>query len=102
MPSSSAGNVGAEEASAVGVCSALKPEDYMTSTHRGHGHCIGKGAEAGRMLAEFFGREDGYCRGRGGSMHLRWGDAGNLGHGPDRPAGERECAGRSVLYLRED
>lgn len=68
-----------QEASAVGVCSALKSEDYMTSTHRGHGHCIGKGAEAKRMLAEFFGREDGYCRGRGGSMHIADPATGNLG-----------------------
>jgi pyruvate dehydrogenase E1 component alpha subunit len=68
-----------QEASAVGICSALSPTDYMTSTHRGHGHCIGKGADVKRMLAEFFGREDGYCRGRGGSMHIADPSTGNLG-----------------------
>ncbi|TBW33276.1 thiamine pyrophosphate-dependent dehydrogenase E1 component subunit alpha [Siculibacillus lacustris] len=68
-----------QEASAVGVCSALSPTDYMTSTHRGHGHCLGKGADVGRMFAEFFGREDGYCRGRGGSMHIADPSTGNLG-----------------------
>src|ERR1700741_1602616 len=59
-----------QEASAVGICAALEPTDYITSTHRGHGHCIAKGAKVARMLAEFFGKEDGYCRGRGGSMHI--------------------------------
>ena len=55
-----------QEASAVGCCLPLDDNDYITSTHRGHGHCIGKGAEVARMFAEFFGKEDGYCRGRGG------------------------------------
>lgn len=68
-----------QEASAVGVCVALRDEDYITSTHRGHGHCIGKGADVGRMFAEFFGKEDGYCRGRGGSMHIADPTKGNLG-----------------------
>ncbi len=68
-----------QEASAVGICAPLTDADYITSTHRGHGHCIGKGAEVKRMLAEFFGKEDGYCRGRGGSMHLQWLEAGALG-----------------------
>jgi pyruvate dehydrogenase E1 component alpha subunit len=68
-----------QEASAVGVCVALTDEDYITSTHRGHGHCIGKGAEVRRMFAEFFGRETGYCRGRGGSMHIADPAKGNLG-----------------------
>jgi TPP-dependent pyruvate/acetoin dehydrogenase alpha subunit len=58
-----------EEAVAVGACSALKKEDRITSTHRGHGHVIAKGAEVERMMAELLGREDGYCRGKGGSMH---------------------------------
>jgi pyruvate dehydrogenase E1 component alpha subunit len=68
-----------QEASAVGVCLALEPEDQITSTHRGHGHCIAKGADIGRMFAEFFGKETGYCRGRGGSMHIADVAAGNLG-----------------------
>jgi len=59
-----------EEAVAVGVCSALRPGDRITSTHRGHGHCIAKGADVNRMMAELFGRVDGYCKGKGGSMHI--------------------------------
>jgi pyruvate dehydrogenase E1 component alpha subunit len=59
-----------EEAVAVGVCSALRPDDRITSTHRGHGHLIAKGAQVDRMMAELFGRVDGYCRGKGGSMHI--------------------------------
>jgi pyruvate dehydrogenase E1 component alpha subunit len=59
-----------EEAVATGVCSALRQGDYITSTHRGHGHCLAKGADPKRMMAELYGREDGYCRGRGGSMHI--------------------------------
>ena len=58
------------EAIAVGVCAALGPNDYITSTHRGHGHCVAKGLDLSRMMAEIIGREDGYCRGRGGSMHI--------------------------------
>jgi pyruvate dehydrogenase E1 component alpha subunit len=68
-----------QEASAVGACLPLTDADYITSTHRGHGHCIAKGADVGRMFAEFFGREDGYCRGRGGSMHIADVSKGNLG-----------------------
>src|SRR5262245_24383774 len=59
-----------EEAVAVGVCAALAPSDRITSTHRGHGHCIAKGADINRMMAELFGRVDGYCKGKGGSMHI--------------------------------
>ncbi len=59
-----------EEAVAVGVCSALRADDRITSTHRGHGHLIAKGAQVDRMMAELFGRVDGYCRGKGGSMHI--------------------------------
>src|SRR5215468_6580045 len=55
-----------QEATAVGVCIALTDADYITSTHRGHGHCIAKGADVARMYAEFLGKETGYCRGRGG------------------------------------
>jgi pyruvate dehydrogenase E1 component alpha subunit len=67
------------EASAVGSIAALRPEDYILSTHRGHGHCIAKGASLNRMMAEFLGKETGYCRGRGGSMHIADAKGGNLG-----------------------
>jgi len=68
-----------EEAVAVGVCEAIGPEDYITSTHRGHGHCIAKGAALDRMFAELLGKEAGYCRGKGGSMHIADQETGNLG-----------------------
>ena len=68
-----------QEGSAVGACAALRAEDYILSTHRGHGHCIAKGARADQMMAEFFGKETGYCRGRGGSMHMADVGTGNLG-----------------------
>ena len=68
-----------QEASAVATCMELSDADKITSTHRGHGHCIAKGAEVRRMFAEFFGREDGYCHGRGGSMHIADVTKGNLG-----------------------
>ncbi len=68
-----------QEASAVGTCMPLTDADYITSTHRGHGHCIAKGADVGRMFAEFFGKETGYCHGRGGSMHIADVATGNLG-----------------------
>jgi acetoin:2,6-dichlorophenolindophenol oxidoreductase subunit alpha len=68
-----------EEAVAVGVCSALRRDDWITSTHRGHGHCLAKGAEPGRMFAELLGKEAGYCRGKGGSMHIADHENGNLG-----------------------
>ena len=68
-----------EEAVAVGVCEALRQDDYITSTHRGHGHCLAKGASLDRMFAELLGKVDGYCRGKGGSMHIADQDTGNLG-----------------------
>jgi pyruvate dehydrogenase E1 component alpha subunit len=68
-----------QEASAVGAILPLRRDDYILSTHRGHGHCIAKGADPARMLAEFFGKETGYCRGRGGSMHIADVEGGNLG-----------------------
>jgi pyruvate dehydrogenase E1 component alpha subunit len=68
-----------QEASAIGATLPLTDDDYITSTHRGHGHCIGKGADPKRMFAEFFGKETGYCRGRGGSMHIADVKRGNLG-----------------------
>ena len=68
-----------QEASAMGVCLPLTQEDQITSTHRGHGHCIAKGADVKRMFAEFFGKTTGYCAGRGGSMHIADVTTGNLG-----------------------
>jgi len=68
-----------QEASAVGSTMMLRKSDYITSTHRGHGHCIGKGADPKLMFAEFFGKEEGYCHGRGGSMHIADAESGNLG-----------------------
>ncbi|MBI1881354.1 MAG: thiamine pyrophosphate-dependent dehydrogenase E1 component subunit alpha [Chloroflexi bacterium] len=68
-----------EEAVAVGVCEALRRDDYITSTHRGHGHCLAKGATLDRMFAELLGKAPGYCRGKGGSMHIADQDTGNLG-----------------------
>jgi pyruvate dehydrogenase E1 component alpha subunit len=68
-----------EEAVAVGVCSALRPDDYITSTHRGHGHCLAKGASLDRMFAELLGKAAGYCRGKGGSMHIADPATSNLG-----------------------
>jgi pyruvate dehydrogenase E1 component alpha subunit len=68
-----------QEAVATGVCAALRPDDYILSTHRGHGHCLAKGADARLMMAEFLGKDTGYCRGRGGSMHIADVSSGNLG-----------------------
>jgi TPP-dependent pyruvate/acetoin dehydrogenase alpha subunit len=68
-----------EEAVAVGVCEALQRTDYITSTHRGHGHCLAKGASPDRMFAELLGKEAGYCKGKGGSMHIADPATGNLG-----------------------
>src|ERR1700737_4268626 len=68
-----------QEAVAVGVCSNLTVSDRVTSTHRGHGHCIAKGADIRRMMAELFGRVDGYCKGNGGSMHIADFKVGMLG-----------------------
>ncbi|HVS90131.1 MAG TPA: thiamine pyrophosphate-dependent dehydrogenase E1 component subunit alpha [Candidatus Acidoferrum sp.] len=68
-----------QEAVAVGICEALRPDDYITSTHRGHGHCLAKGASPDRMFAELLGKEAGYCRGKGGSMHIADPTTGNLG-----------------------
>ncbi len=68
-----------EEAIAVGVCEALERTDYITSTHRGHGHCLAKGASPDRMFAELLGKRAGYCKGKGGSMHIADPATGNLG-----------------------
>ncbi len=68
-----------QEAIAVGVCTALTREDQIIGTHRGHGHCLAKGADLNRMTAELYGRQDGYCKGKGGSMHIADFSVGMLG-----------------------
>ena len=68
-----------EEAVAAGVCSTLRKDDYIISTHRGHGHCIAKGADLNRTMAEILGKETGYCKGKGGSMHIADFSIGMLG-----------------------
>lgn len=89
-----------EEAIAVGVCAALREQDYIVSTHRGHGHCIARGADVKRMVAELFGKETGYCKGRGGSMHIADFDTGNLGAngivGAGIPIGVGAALGASI------
>ncbi|MHC4428775.1 MAG: thiamine pyrophosphate-dependent dehydrogenase E1 component subunit alpha [Planctomycetota bacterium] len=89
-----------EEAIAVGVCAALGERDYISSTHRGHGHCIARGARLEKMVAELFGRRDGYCGGRGGSMHIADIGAGNLGAngvvGATIPIGVGAALGASI------
>jgi len=68
-----------QEAVAVGICEALEKTDHITSTHRGHGHCVAKGAEFRQMFCELLGKAEGYCRGKGGSMHIADQENGNLG-----------------------
>jgi TPP-dependent pyruvate/acetoin dehydrogenase alpha subunit len=68
-----------EEGVAVGICEALRVDDFITSTHRGHGHCLAKGGSPELMFAELLGKRDGYCRGKGGSMHIADQQSGNLG-----------------------
>lgn len=68
-----------QEGVAAGICEVLRRDDYITSTHRGHGHCLAKGAEPERMFAELLGKESGYCHGKGGSMHIADPESGNLG-----------------------
>ncbi len=68
-----------QEAVAVGACAALNRDDQIISTHRGHGHCIAKGADLNRMMAELYGRDTGYCKGKGGSMHIADFGIGMLG-----------------------
>ena len=81
----SAGDIGTihlyigEEATATGACANLRPDDYITSTHRGHGHLIAKGGKTDRMMAELYGKKTGYCKGKGGSMHIADVDRGILG-----------------------
>lgn len=68
-----------EEAVAAGVCATLRQDDYVVSTHRGHGHCIAKGADFNKLMAELFGKDTGYCRGRAGTMHIFVPEIGFLG-----------------------
>ena len=68
-----------QEGSSTGVCSCLRPDDYVATTHRGHGHMIAKGADLKRMVAELFGKATGYCKGKGGSMHIADFSIGILG-----------------------
>ena len=85
-----------QESCAVGICSALRPGDYAASTHRGHGHCIAMGARMDRMMAELFGRETGYCRGKGGSLHIADLGAGMLGANGIVGAGYSIAAGAAL------
>jgi TPP-dependent pyruvate/acetoin dehydrogenase alpha subunit len=92
-----------QEAVAVGACAALRPEDRITSTHRGHGHAIAKGCDIGRMMAELLGRVDGYCRGKGGSMHIADFSIGMLGANGIVGGGIPIAAGAALASsLRED
>lgn len=86
-----------QEASGVGACLALKESDYITSTHRGHGHCLAKGASTDRSMAELFGKETGYCRGRGGSMHIADVNRGILGANGIVGAGIPLAAGSALV-----
>jgi acetoin:2,6-dichlorophenolindophenol oxidoreductase subunit alpha len=93
-----------EEAVAVGVCSALRQDDYITSTHRGHGHCLAKGAAPDLMFAELLGKKAGYCKGKGGSMHIADPDTGNLGANAivGGSAAIATGAAFSSTYLKQD
>ena len=86
-----------EEAVAVGICEALRRDDYITSTHRGHGHCLAKGAEPRLMFAELLGKEAGYCKGKGGSMHIADPATGNLGANAIVGGGAADRDRRGVL-----
>jgi pyruvate dehydrogenase E1 component alpha subunit len=91
-----------QEAVAVGVCEALNRDDYITSTHRGHGHCLAKGASVDRMFAELLGKESGYCRGKGGSMHIADPDSGNLGANAIVGGGAGIATGAAFSAKRRD
>ena len=93
-----------EEAVAVGICEALRPDDYITSTHRGHGHCLAKGADPQLMFAELLGKEAGYCKGKGGSMHIADPSTGNLGANAivAGSAGIATGAAFASKYLKQD
>jgi pyruvate dehydrogenase E1 component alpha subunit len=87
-----------QEASATGTCLSLRTDDAITSTHRGHGHCIAKGASLERMMAELLGKETGYCRGRGGSMHIADTATGNLGANGIVAGGIPIATGAALAY----
>src|SRR4030067_1356969 len=89
-----------EEAVAVGVCANLRRDDYITSTHRGHGHCIAKGAKLDKTMAEILGRKKGYCKGKGGSMHIADFSIGMLGATAVVGAGIPIAAGAGFFIKR--
>ena len=91
-----------EAAVAAGVCAALRPDDYITSTHRGHGHCIAKGLDLGRMMAELYGKSSGYCQGKGGSMHIADFESGMLGANGIVGAGAPIAAGAALSCVLLD
>lgn len=91
-----------EEAVAVGACAALEEEDYITSTHRGHGHCIAKGLDPKRMMAELLGRREGYNNGKGGSMHIADVDANMLGANGIVGAGPPLATGAALTCQYQD
>ncbi|MFC6905861.1 thiamine pyrophosphate-dependent dehydrogenase E1 component subunit alpha [Halalkalicoccus tibetensis] len=91
-----------EEAVGVGACAALEDDDYITSTHRGHGHCIAKGLDPKLMMAELYGKRDGYCNGKGGSMHIADVDAGMLGANGIVGAGPPLGTGAALTIERND
>src|SRR3546814_20580833 len=84
-----------QEAAAVGVCDHLTDDDYIVSTHRGHGHCIAKGCDVKGMMKEIYGRRDGLCKGRGGSMHIADLSVGMLGANGIVGAGAPQEIGRT-------
>jgi TPP-dependent pyruvate/acetoin dehydrogenase alpha subunit len=90
-----------QEAVCVGVCAALRPDDAVASTHRGHGHSLAKGAKMDRMMAELFGRQDGYCKGKGGSLHIADFSVGMLGANGIVGAGYAIAAGAALMAKRK-
>lgn len=91
-----------QEAVATGACSAIEADDYITSTHRGHGHSIAKGLDPDRMMAELFGKETGYCGGKSGSMHIANVDQGMLGANGIVGAGPALAAGAGLSIRQRD
>lgn len=91
-----------EEAVGVGTCAALDDDDYIASTHRGHGHCIAKGLDPKHMMAELYGKADGYCNGKGGSMHIADVDAGMLGANGIVGAGPPMATGAALSIDYQD
>ncbi|MDT3433335.1 thiamine pyrophosphate-dependent dehydrogenase E1 component subunit alpha [Haloarcula sp. 1CSR25-25] len=91
-----------EEAVGVGACASLDPDDYIASTHRGHGHCIAKGLDPKLMMAELFGKRDGYCNGKGGSMHIADVESGMLGANGIVGAGPPMATGAALTIDYKD